>query len=97
VRFALAEPQLFATAFTSCSASPTRPDEPSAWQVLVDAVDEMVATGAMPAERREAAPWIAWAAVHGLASILVESVLPEHGHVDRLLDDVLAGVERALA
>ena len=97
VRFALAEPQLFATAFTSCSVSPTRPDEPSAWQGLVDAVDEMVATGAMPEERREAAPWIAWSAVHGLASILVESVLPEPGHVDRLLDDVLKGVERALA
>jgi hypothetical protein len=50
-----------------------------------------------PAERREAAPWIARSAVHGLASILVESAMPEPGHVDRLLDDVLAGVERALA
>lgn len=97
VRFALAEPQLFATAFTACSAFPTRPDAPSAWQVLVDAIDMLITTGVMPESRRDEAPWIAWSSVHGLSSILLNQTMPEPADVNRMIERVLQGVKRAIS
>ena len=46
------------------------------YQLLVDALDALVASGAIPAESRPGAEISAWAGVHGLASILVEQALP---------------------
>lgn len=97
VRFALDEPHLFETAFADCSVTAERPDDPDPWQVLVDAIDELIAAGATPEAMRTEAPWIAWSAVHGLSSILVNSALPDPVEVDRMIDAVLRGVERALS
>lgn len=96
VEFARDEPHLFDTAFAPCSVPPERPDAPDAWQVLVAAIDEMVAAGAMPESLRTEAPWLAWSAVHGLASILTRAPLPEPADLERILDGVLNGVQRAL-
>ncbi len=96
IRFALDEPHLFETAFAACPAQPDRPDEPDAWQVLVDAIDELIAAGATPETMRTEAPWIAWSAVHGLSSILVNQALPAPVEVDRMIEAVLLGLERAL-
>lgn len=46
------------------------------YQLLVDALDELVRTGAIPAAARPGAEIAAWSAVHGLASLLVEEALP---------------------
>jgi hypothetical protein len=56
----------------------------------------MVDAGATPESLRAEAPWIAWSAVHGLASILVQAGLPEPHDPERLLEGVLLGVQRAL-
>jgi AcrR family transcriptional regulator len=96
VAFALEEPRLFDTAFAACGVRPERPDDPDAWRVLTDAIDEMIASGATPEALRAEAPWIAWSAVHGLASILVNDTLPEPADVKRMIEGVLRGVERAL-
>jgi AcrR family transcriptional regulator len=94
--FALEEPHLFDTAFAPCDVDPSRPDDPDAWQVLNAVLDEMVAAGAMPAARRAEAPWIAWSAIHGLASILTRSSLVGPLDRERTLEAILDGVDRAL-
>lgn len=42
-------------------------EQPNPWHVLAGTLDELVATGAMPVERRPGAETIAWSAVHGFA------------------------------
>jgi AcrR family transcriptional regulator len=96
VRFAVDAPRLFETAFAPCPAAPSRPDDPAAWSVLVDALDELAATGALTPERRATAPMIAWSAVHGLGTIVASGVAPETLPVDDALEAVLGGVRRAL-
>jgi AcrR family transcriptional regulator len=96
IAFALEEPHLFDTAFAPCEITPPRPDEPDAWQVLNTTLDGLVEAGAMPAARRRDAPWIAWAAVHGLASIIVRTGLPVPAELDRAIEQVLMGMDRAL-
>lgn len=101
VRFAVRHPHLFEVAFTPCPVPPPAPEQPNAWGVLVEAVDEMVATGAIPRGRRDDAPLIGWSAVHGLATILTASQLPSEPGVhqagaEAMLDTVIAGVVRSL-
>jgi AcrR family transcriptional regulator len=96
VRFGVTEPRLFETAFAPCPAPPPRADDPAAWDVLVGALDDLVALGGIPAARRPMAPIIAWSAVHGLTSILVTGVIPAGESPDAALDAVLAGVRAAL-
>ena len=57
------------------------------------AIDELVAAGAMPESLRTEAPWLAWSAVHGFASILTRAPLPEAADPEGILD----GVQRALS
>ncbi|WP_324923623.1 TetR/AcrR family transcriptional regulator [Streptomyces sp.] len=86
VRFALAEPGLFRTAF--CLTPLTRdgtgeagPDpDPDTWmyasyRLLVEALDTLVTTGRMPAARRPGAEVAAWGTVHGLAMLFLEGPL----------------------
>jgi hypothetical protein len=68
-----------------------------AWDVLVDALDELVADGTMPARYRETAPLVAWASVHGLGALLSTTPhRPDGTPVDEAIDVVVAGVVRAL-
>lgn len=73
VRFALAEPGLFRTAFDVVGVP--KPDgdvdRSSAFGMLVECIDDLVAAGVMPADRREGAEYPAWSAVHGLATLLL--------------------------
>lgn len=96
IDFAVSEPQLFDTAFGPTPVAPMRPDDPSAWQVLTNAVDELVATGAIDADNAEQAPLIAWSAVHGISSILVRGALPTAEDAEAAINTVLDGVMRAL-
>jgi AcrR family transcriptional regulator len=90
LRFALAEPGLFRTAFChaepSDEATPDAPDhaEPHtvdylrryrAFQILSETLDQLAELGILPAERRPNAEVPAWACVHGLAMLLLDGPL----------------------
>ncbi|TFC16457.1 TetR/AcrR family transcriptional regulator [Cryobacterium sp. MDB2-10] len=82
LRFALSEPGLFRTAFTASSdlESATSAARAGArgltpFQLLGEALDDLVTTGVLPAERRPGAEFLAWSAVHGLASLLIDGPL----------------------
>lgn len=82
LRFAAREPGLFRTAFT-VAGEPETAGEPgwagrsglNPFQLLGAALDQMVATGALPAKRRPGAEYLAWSAVHGLAMLVLEGPL----------------------
>jgi AcrR family transcriptional regulator len=82
LRFAQAEPGLFRTAY-SISADMARATDPdragpsgrTPFQILTAALDDLTRTGLLPAERRPGAEFVTWAAVHGLAVLLVDGPL----------------------
>ena len=97
VHFAVDHATVFEAAFATCDVPIQRDDDPSAWQVLVDAIDHMVETGAVPAERRRDAPIIAWSGVHGLANIVTNSIWPPGVSADHEIDAITDGIYRAIS
>lgn len=101
VRFALAEPGLFRTAFCHVdfkSAENSGIDDAPSYRLLGEVLDAMVEAGVMPAARRPYAPVAAWSAAHGLALLLLDGPLadvpPEHiaPLVDATVEVVVAGL-----
>ena len=103
--FARNEPGLFRAAFTvprdlDSALEPRQagPGGRTAFQLLGIALDELVAVGALPAERRPGAEFSAWSAVHGLSMLVLEGPLrdldPEiaRGAGARLIDMVDRGL-----
>jgi AcrR family transcriptional regulator len=92
IDFALSEPRLYA----DCSP-PSREDSPSAWAILAESLDALVATGAMPKARRSGAEVVAWSSVHGVSTLLPSS-LAARMPIDRtfIVTQVLDGVMRSL-
>lgn len=80
VDFALAHPGEYRLVFAerhfpddaSPGAAEADDDSSSPYDILSAVLDEMVATGAMPAKARPGAEAPAWAMVHGLASLMLE-------------------------
>ena len=72
VEFATTEPGWFHTAFAiPVEAELRRPGgDRGLFQILVDVLDELVATGAITPEARVRAEYVAWSAVHGIATLL---------------------------
>jgi AcrR family transcriptional regulator len=82
LRFARDEPGLFRAAYTvpsnldeAFSPDKAGPSGRTPFQLLGIAIDEMVAAGVMPAERRPGAEMLAWSTVHGLAMLVLEGPL----------------------
>ncbi|MCU1416866.1 MAG: TetR/AcrR family transcriptional regulator [Schumannella sp.] len=82
LRFARDEPGLFRAAYTvpsnleqAFSPDKAGPGGRTPFQLLGVALDELVAAGLMPAERRPGAELIAWSSVHGLAMLVLEGPL----------------------
>ncbi|MET0860177.1 MAG: TetR/AcrR family transcriptional regulator [Microbacterium sp.] len=81
IQFAREERGWFELAFAVQDEEPsvgivTLDDEVVApFQLLLDALDAMVAAGALKAARRPAAEWACWSAVHGFADIAVHGPL----------------------
>lgn len=78
VTFALTEPGLFRTAFGAGDPPTDPPDGETAdgpYEILRGVVDEFVTAGVMPADRREHSEVVAWAAVHGLAGLVLDGPL----------------------
>ena len=93
VEFALAEPGWFRTAFGVPRTVESIREElvRDPYQVLVDALDGLVAAGAIAADRRPGAEYAAWSAVHGLSCLLIDGPLRDLPAGDRqvALDKVL--------
>jgi len=86
VEFAVTETGWFRTAFTAFHEPPGTspefaPDDGagdsglSPYQLLSARLDELVEVGALPVERRPGLEYAAWAAVHGLSTLLVDGPL----------------------
>ncbi|HEY0857989.1 MAG TPA: WHG domain-containing protein [Albitalea sp.] len=103
--FALAETGLFRTAFAA-RFDVQGPGDPAAagasglgpFGLLCAALDRMVSSGVLPAQRRPGAEFLAWSAVHGMAMLSIDG--PLHGATSaqrqalgqRLLDMVEHGL-----
>lgn len=78
IDFAISQPGLFRTAFTSHPATSAEPtdatDDP--FGVLGQVLDEAQDAGLLDADRRQGAEIAAWSAVHGLAGLLLDGPLP---------------------
>jgi AcrR family transcriptional regulator len=102
--FACDEPGLFRLAFGPRGSWPT--DEPARPQsdptgpfiLLSRALDELAATGAIPADRRPGLEYVAWAEVHGVASFCLDGPLahidpgPREQIIGRALDSIMRGL-----
>jgi len=80
VEFSTRHPSHFRVMFGPCTLSEgftpgCAPSGRDAFQVLVDTLDDLVRTGAIGARARAGAEIAAWAAVHGLAGLLVEGAV----------------------
>jgi AcrR family transcriptional regulator len=96
IDFAVQHTNVFAAAFATCDVRLDREDDPSAWLVLNDSIDELVDSGEIPASRRKDAPIIAWAGVHGLSQILTASTWPTGIDAHQEIDAVIHGINRAI-
>jgi AcrR family transcriptional regulator len=110
VGFALANPGLFHTAFCRSDGVRSGSDMRSGsdvtariaasrpYQILSGSLDELVAAGLLNPARREVAPIAFWAAVHGLATLLVDGPLAamteseQAQAVERTLDILIDGI-----
>lgn len=105
LRFARDEPGLFRAAFTvpkdlESAFDPRQagPGGRTPYELLGIALDDLVACGALPAERREGAELVAWSAVHGLAMLVLEGPLrdlpPEMARAvgRQVIETVLRGI-----
>ncbi len=105
LRFAHAETGLFRTAFGGRFTVEQNPDPAmggatglNPFQHLSAALDDLVTAGALPAERRSGAEYLAWSTVHGMALLAIDGPLrgsPEpmmEALGQRLLDMVARGL-----
>ncbi|AZM89829.1 TetR/AcrR family transcriptional regulator [Streptomyces sp. W1SF4] len=105
IRFAVTEPGWFRTAFHVPADMTYAADATAAgaggltpFELLGASLDGLVETGALPQARRPGAEFLAWSAVHGLASLIIDGPLrgitPEQAHDAGR--DVIAMIERGL-
>lgn len=105
LRFALEQPGQFQTAFSAASDMDSATSSARAghsgftpFQLLTRALDDLVAVGLLPAERRPASEFLAWSAVHGLAELFIDGplrALPgpvKQGLITRVIDMVEQGL-----
>lgn len=103
--FARDEPGLFRAAFTvpadldgAFGRSKAGPGGRTPFELLATALDELVAAGVLPPERRPLSEFACWSAVHGLAMLVLEGPLrglpPEIGQAaaQRVVDMAVRGI-----
>jgi AcrR family transcriptional regulator len=105
LRFAQAEPGLFRLAFSenadlSNAANPASTGRSglTPFQILSAALDALVEAGQLTKDRREAAEFFAWSAVHGLAALMIDGPLRglEKKQAEALGQRLIDMVERGL-
>jgi AcrR family transcriptional regulator len=103
VEFAVQHPSHFRVMFGPWCAHEEKPSGPGtagardSYTILVNSLDALVASGAIRAEARAGAEIVAWASVHGLASLIVEGTMKltraERGQAMRhMARTILAGL-----
>ena len=106
LRSAQAEPGLFRTAFSvnddlrhAADPAGRGPGGRTPFQLLGDALDELVAAGGLAEQDRQGADLLAWSAVHGLATLLLTGPLRglDAGTVEAVGQRLIDMVERGLA
>ena len=105
LRFAFTETGLFRTAFATpellgFTGDPARKGKSGLdpLETLGSALDELVATGLLPPERRPGAEFLAWSSVHGFAMLVIDGPLHEipRADVEGIGARVIAMVEQGL-
>lgn len=105
LRFAQDQTGLFRTAFGAQVDVADAPAEAKSgksglnpFELLGAALDQLVAAGALPPERRPGAEFLAWSAVHGLALLIIDGPLRgvPREQTDRLGQQLLDMVEKGL-
>ncbi|MQY05622.1 TetR/AcrR family transcriptional regulator [Actinomadura macrotermitis] len=105
LRFARREPGLFRAAFFVPADMTQAEAAVSAgtggltpFQLLGAALDDLVACGAMPEERRPGAEFLIWSCVHGLAVLLIDGPLRglQESQTDEAVHQLIDLVERGL-
>ncbi len=106
VRFAQTEPGLFRAAFAAqpfdvqnTQRADYRGDTGrDPFETLCDALDGLVASGVLSAERRRGAEFLAWSSVHGMAMLTLDGPLRGLGHaqIEAMTQRLVAMVEKGL-
>jgi AcrR family transcriptional regulator len=105
LRFAFTETGLFRTAFATpellgFTGDPARKGKSGLdpFELLSAALNKFVETGLLPAERRPAAEFLAWSAVHGFAMLVIDGPLHTvpRPDIDAIGARVIAMVEKGL-
>ena len=105
IGFAREQPGLFRVAFgvpddITNAAAPSKAGSAgrTPFQLLADALDELVAAGVLPSERRPEAEILAWSAVHGLGMLVIDGPLRglDDSVVDATAQRLLDMVDRGL-
>lgn len=101
IRFALEEPGVFRTCFTGGlrDGEDAGMGEPAPYLLLGEMLDELVAVGYLAPEDRPDAEAGPWAAVHGLAMLLIDGPLSglDETERDNAIDRTIDLVSRGLA
>ncbi|MFC8829174.1 TetR/AcrR family transcriptional regulator [Streptomyces sp. NPDC057137] len=111
VGFALEQPGLFRTAFNHSLfpgagedagwggvTSPADNPQYRSYHLLTEALDELVATGRMPAHNRPGAEAAAWSTAHGLAMLILDGPMgrlpaaDRDAVIERTTDTIVAGL-----
>lgn len=94
-QWAVREPHLFHMMFSGHSdltkADSAKAADTDAYQTLTGSLDELLEVGVLNPKIRPYGEMIAWAAVHGAASLILEGVMPRDN-----FEDLLDGLELAL-
>jgi AcrR family transcriptional regulator len=102
IDFARTQPGWFRTAFSSARPHDSGPRAqeaiPGPFDVLNARLDELVEAGALKPARRNGAEYAAWAAVHGVSSLLLDGPLRDlpEPEVEHVINSALSVVNRGL-
>jgi AcrR family transcriptional regulator len=89
IKFGLDEPGLLAVAFLDCDELPSREDNPSARNILHDAILDLCNEGIVTANDVEAIAHFAWSTVHGFTMLASSADLFRPGSDAAEIEDIL--------
>jgi AcrR family transcriptional regulator len=99
VHWAIENPAVARLIFDAGTTDPSAAISPHPHDVLTAELDRLVVAGGLPATARPGAEFVVWAAVHGLARLLVDGLIHLDGKraVDRQAERLLRAVLTGLA
>ena len=89
--WATAEPNLYRLMFGGYCEINMEEHDSKAWNLLRDALDQLIAHGVIDKSARNGGEVIVWSAVHGASSLAIEGLMPESAY-----PLIIKSVERAL-